>query len=174
MNYRRARAAGGCYFFTVVTHQRCKLFTSDASVGQLHHAFRLVMNKYPFTIDAIVILPDHLHCIWTLPPGDANFATRWRLIKTHMTKWMSGYGAVRLIRPTGSVWQKRYWEHVIRSDEDFRAHVDYIHYNPVRHRYTNRPADWAWSSFGLYVRRGLLASDWGASDISISQSVGRE
>jgi len=180
MQYRRARVPGGCYFFTAVTHQRRKLFTCNAVVDQLRHAFRRVMNKYPFTIDAIVVLPDHLHCIWTLPAGDADFGTRWRLIKTYVTQGMSDYGALRLIRPTGrgegmpSVWQHRYWEHVIGSETDFRAHVDYIHYNPVRHQYVSRPADWGWSSFGMYVRRGIYASDWGASEILLPESVGHE
>ena len=180
MRYRRAFVPGGRYFFTVVTNQRHKFFTHDAPVDCLHHAFRGVMSKYPFTIDAIVILPDHLHCIWTLPPGDAGYGMRWRLIKTCVTKRLSDYVATRLIRPIGSkvdlrsVWQHRYWEHVIRSDADFRAHVDYIHYNPVRHGYVSKPGDWVWSSFGLYVRRGVLTSDWGASEIVIPGSVGHE
>jgi len=172
MQYRRAFVPGGSYFFTVVTHQRHKLFTGDVPVELLRCAFRRVMEKYPFSIDAIVVLPDHLHCIWTLPPGDADFATRWRLIKTYMTRWMSDYAAAPLIRPT--VWQKRYWEHVIRSEADFSAHIDYIHYNPVRHGYVSRPADWAWSSLGRYVRRGVLPGDWGSSEIRIPENVGRE
>ena len=172
MRYRRARIPGGCYFFTVVTHQRCRLFVRDEQVEHLRFACRRVMEKYPFSIDAMVVLPDHLHCIWTLPPGDADFATRWRLIKTYVTKRMSDYGATHLIRPT--VWQQRYWEHVIRDETDFRAHVDYIHYNPVRHGYVRMPADWAWSSFGLYVRRGVLTDDWGAGEIALPEGLGRE
>jgi putative transposase len=156
MRYRRAFVPGGSYFFTVVTHQRHKLFTCDVSIDLLRHAFRKVMKKYPFSIDAIVILPDHIHCIWTLPPGDANFATRWRLIKTYMTQRMSDYAAAPLIRPT--VWQKRYWEHAIRDETDFRAHVDYIHYNPVRHGYVRMP----------------VTSDWGAGEIALPEGVGRE
>jgi len=180
MQYRRVRVPGGCYFFTAVTHQRHKLFTNDVTIGLLRQAFRRVMNKYPFSIDAIVVLPDHLHCIWTLPAGDSDFVTRWRLIKTYVTQGVSDYGASHLIRPTGkgdarkTIWQHRYWEHVISSGADFRAHVDYIHYNPGRHQYVNRPADWAWSSFGVYVRRGILENDWGTSEILLPESVGHE
>ena len=180
MRYRRARVPGGCYFFTVVTHQRHKLFTSEAPVKLLRSAFRAVMRKHAFSIDAIVILPDHLHCIWTLPPGDADFARRWRLIKTAFTKhcppdWCAVKPATaRIGKGHRSVWQHRYWEHLIRDEADFRAHVEYIHYNPVRHQYVKRPADWVWSSFGLYVQRGVLASDWGATEISFPETVGRE
>ncbi|HHH43786.1 MAG TPA: transposase [Gammaproteobacteria bacterium] len=180
MRYRRARVPGGCYFFTLVTHQRCQLFGSEAAVNLLRTAFRSVMRKHPFSLDAIVVLPDHLHCIWTLPPGDADFARRWRLVKTAFTRRCSPawYGGVPPATPVGKqgrqVWQRRYWEHVIRDEDDFRAHVDYIHYNPVRHGYVNRPADWAWSSFGRFVRRGVLASDWGATEICFAEGVGRE
>jgi len=180
MRYRRACVPGGSYFFTVVTHQRHKLFTSDAPVNLLRSAFRAVMRKYPFSIDAIVVLPDHLHCIWTLPPGDADFALRWRLIKTAFTKqcppeWdAENPDNACTCKGQRYVWQRRYWEHLIRDEADFWAHVDYIHYNPVRHQYASRPVDWAWSSFGLYVQRGVLTSDWGATEISFPETVGRE
>jgi len=180
MRYRRACVPGGSYFFTVVTHQRHKLFTGEAPVNLLRTAFRSVMRKHSFSIDAIVILPDHLHCIWTLPPGDADYARRWRLIKTAFTKqcspeWCANNRDTARIRGRQRpVWQHRYWEHLIRSEADFQAHVAYIHYNPVRHQYVKWPADWAWSSFGRYVQRGVLASDWGATGITIPETVGHE
>jgi putative transposase len=180
MRYRRARISGGCYFITVVTHQRRELFNNEVVVELLRDAFRQVVKKYPFIIEAMVVLPDHLHSIWTLPQGDADYMTRWRLIKTYVTKAVSDKGAERLIRPTGygkimqPLWQHRYWEHVISSERDFRAHVDYIHYNTVRHGYVKRPGDWPLSSFELYVRCGLLASDWGASEVRFPEKVGRE
>jgi putative transposase len=178
--YRRACIPGGSYFFTVVTHQRRKLFTGDTEVDCLRHAFRTVKHKHPFSIDAIVILPDHLHCIWTLPADDADFARRWRLIKSAFTKqcpseWRTVKPDVaRTRKGQQAIWQHRYWEHMIRDEADFRAHVDYIHYNPVHHRYVSKPADWIRSSFGLYVQRGMLNSDWGASGIELPDSVGRE
>jgi len=138
------------------------------------------MGKHPFSIDAIVILPDHLHCIWTLPAGDADYARRWRLVKTAFTRQCPPeWCAVKPVTArTGKrhrcVWQHRYWEHLIRSEADFQAHVEYIHYNPVRHQYVSRPADWAWSSFGRYVRRGVVGSDWGATEIGFPETVGQE
>ena len=104
MQYRRAFGSGGCFFFTVVTADRRTLFGDDKNVETLREAFRAVRSKRPFTLDAVVVLPDHLHCIWTLPPGDADFATRWRLIKSWFTKHCvaggpSGYAS--LTRPTG-------------------------------------------------------------------------
>lgn len=180
MRYRRACVPGGSYFFTVVTHQRHKLFTSEAPVNLLRTAFRSVMRKHPFSIDAIVILPDHLHCIWTLPSGDADFARRWRLIKTAFTRQCSSewraknLDSMRICGRQRPVWQHRYWEHLIRSEADFQAHVEYIHYNPVRHQYVRRPADWGWSSFGRYVQRGVFTNDWGATEVSFSETVGRE
>ena len=180
MQYRRAFVPGGRWFFTVVAHRRKKLFTTGITVQWLRDAFRNVMRRHPFTIDAIVILPDHLHCIWTLPPGDADFSRRWRLIKTAFTKRCMAERSRK--KPDHAcpcegkrpVWQHCYWEHLIRDEADFCAHVDYIHYNPVRHGYVSRPADWAWSSFGLYVRRGVVAPDWGASGIRFPETVGHE
>ncbi len=180
MRDRRARVPGGCYFFTVVTRQRRKVFNSDVAVELLRDALRRVIKKHPFIIEAMVVLPDHLHGIWTLPQGDVDYMTRWRLIKTYVTKGVSDSNALRMIRPRDSgglmqpLWQHRYWEHVITSERDFCAHVDYIHYNPVRHGYVGCPGDWQWSSFGHYVRRGLLDSDWGVSGVRFPESVGRE
>ena len=177
MRYRRARVAGGCYFFTVVTFRRCKLFADEYAVSVLRDAFRVVMVRRPFVMNAAVVLPDHMHCIWTLPENDADFAGRWRLIKTSVTKKLSDYAATRLIRPTQSprsVWQHRYWEHLIRDDDDYRAHIDYVHYNPVKHGHVRRPLDWRYSSIHRYVADGSLPTDWGAAFMDCQQHVGRE
>ena len=151
MQYRRANVHGGCYFFTLVTERRRKLFINDTNVDLLRQAFRHVMDKRPFIMDAVVILPEHLHCIWTLPPDDSDFSTRWRLIKTWFTKHCNDKykmkpNTSRLIKKEQVIWQRRYWEHVISDDLDFEHHVNYIHYNPVKHQYVKKPSDWRDSS----------------------------
>jgi putative transposase len=126
-------------------------------------------QERPFTIDAVVILPDHLHAILTLPQGDADFAGRWRRIKGHFSTQLLAAGIAIRSHANGelALWQRRYWEHTIRDEHDFVRHVDYVHYNPVKHRLVTRVRDWPHSSFHLYVRRGLLSSDW-AGDVSES------
>src|SRR6266571_793426 len=137
MRYRRAYAPGGTFFFTLVTEGRQPILASPAAIATLREAFRTVKTARPFEIEAIVILPDHLHCIWTLPPGDGDFATRWRLLKTWFTKhrppeFHSPLTASRCAKQQQAVWQHRYWEHQIRDQTDYNRHVDYIHYNPVK------------------------------------------
>ena len=163
MRYRRTFQPGGSFFFTVVTAHRRPIFASADAVALLREAFRVVRKARPFDIDAIVVLPDHLHCIWTLPDGDADFMTRWRLIKT----WFSKHSAFK------NIWQHRYWEHLLRDERDFEHHVDYIHFNPVRHGLANRVVEWPYSSFHQYVARGMYPVDWGGA-FSESAAVGRE
>jgi len=115
-----------------------------------------VQSTHPFNIDAWVLLPEHLHCIWTLPEGDTDFSKRWGLIKVNFSKELS--------HPTTPVWQNRFWEHLIRDDADLQRHVDYTHYNPVKHRFVQRATDWPFSSIHRYVRLGWLPSDWGCQD----------
>jgi len=170
MNYRRSRLAGGTHFFTVVTANRAPILTKPAAVQCLRTTFRHVIHRYPFTIDAIVIMPDHIHCIWSLPEGDSNYPTRWRLIKTGVTKSLGTPPAAQT--PT-SPWQKRYWEHTIRDQKDFNRHVDYIHFNPVKHGYVDRAIDWPYSSFHRFVKEGILAVDWGI-DEAMLEGVGNE
>lgn len=179
MQYRRAIQAGGCYFFTLVTEQRRRLFTAETRVEVLRNALRQVMNRHPFTVDAIVILPDHLHCIWTLPPDDADYATRWCLVKSWFTRHCDAAvrtrpNAARLRRGEQAIWQHRYWEHLLRDESDYRRHVEYIHYNPVKHGYVDRPSDWPYSSFRRFVASGLLTEDWGAKVMVFPDSVGHE
>lgn len=119
------------------------------------------MEKLPFAMDAVVILPDHLHCIWQLPPDDADFSTRWRLIKRHFAL---GIDAPMTARGEKKVWQRRFWEHFLRDEEDWRRHMDYIHYNPVKHGYVSSPVDWVSGSFQRAVKEGLYPVDWGGQE----------
>mgnify|MGYP001194510540 FL=1 len=156
-DYRRAWIPGGVYFFTVVLEQRRPLFDSEARVALLREAVRRTRAERPFTIDGFVVLPDHLHCLWRLPEGDADFAGRWREIKKRFTRGLALPASER-------VWQRRFWEHAIRDEADWRRHLDYIHYNPVKHGHVARPGDWAWSSFKACVARGWYEPGWGESE----------
>ncbi|MDN5882262.1 MAG: transposase [Nitrosospira sp.] len=159
VRYRRVRVAGGTYFFTVALADR-RAATLVRHADMLREAFRVTRERHPFTVDAIVVLPEHLHTIWTLPEGDDDYPARWQLIKTRFTRGVSKLGIAW--PPLQSPWQRRYWEHVIRDDGDFRHHVDYIHYNPVKHGHTVRVRDWPYSSFHRYVKNGMLSIDWGS------------
>ena len=166
-NYRRANAEGGCYFFTVNTlHSQPFLIDADIRAA-LRGAIESVRKTLPFMIDAWVLLPDHLHCLWTLPEGDADFATRWRLIKTRVTQHCGArlardehMTARRKEKRQSSLWQNRYWEHQIRDEDDFARHVDYVHWNPVKHGQVMRVEDWPYSSFHRYVKEGVYPQDW--------------
>ena len=166
--YRRANILGAMYFFTVVTHRRRRILTEDMSRSLLRMAFRKIQQKYPFTIEGIVILPDHLHTLWRLPEGNSRFSLRWRLIKSDyaseyikITPGLSGLSDSRQKKGERVVWQRRYWEHLIRDDGDFERHLDTIHYNPIKHGYVQSPHDWEWSSLHRYVERGWNETDWG-------------
>ncbi len=157
MKYRRAKTPGATYAFTLVTYNRQPLFQSSETVDILRQSFHVVKQRHPFYIDAIVILPDHLHCLWTLPEYDANFSTRWRLIKSHFTRhcpdeYKHPRSISRLKKKEQAVWQRRFWEHEIRDENDFNRQIDYIHYNPVKHGYVQFPNEWPYSSFHRYVR----------------------
>lgn len=156
--YRRLYQPGGCYFFTVVTLERRPLLTQPQSIARLRAAFKQVTNRRPFEIESIVIMPDHLHCLWRLPEGDNDFSTRWRLIKRYFAV---GIDTAVNNRREKAVWQRRYWERLIRDEEDWLRHMDYIHYNPVKHGYVTAPADWPHSSFQQAVLKGLYPADWG-------------
>lgn len=156
--YIRARQPGGTYFFTVVTHRRRPLLALPETVERLRQAFRHVMAQRPFAVEAMIILPDHLHCLWRLPVDDTNYSERWRQIKRFVS---IGTALDSNRRGEKALWQRRYWEHVIRDEEDWRRHCDYIHYNPVRHGYVTRPADWPHGSFARAVARGWYEPEWG-------------
>ena len=178
MQYRRAFVPGGSYFFTVVTERRRTLLASAEAVEVLRMAIQAVRSTRPFEVDAMVVLPDQLHCLWTLPPDDADFATRWRLVKTWFTKHCDpGLRAVpnraRVAKREQAVWQHRYWEHLLRDEADFVRHVEYIHYNPVKHGHAQAPMDWPYSSFRRYVEAGVYPADWGRSEMKF-EGVGFE
>ncbi|NEP03008.1 MAG: transposase [Symploca sp. SIO2E9] len=180
MQYRRATTPGATYFFTVVTYQRQKLFLTSDTIAHLRYAFQAVKTNHPFTIDAIIVLPDHLHCLWTLPPGDANFSTGWRLIKTTFSRvcpnqYKRDRNSSRQYKKEQAIWQRRFWEHQIRDEYDLKQHIDYIHYNPVHHNLVRRPRDWQYSSFHPYVERGDYDINWGAEDaVSLEENIGHQ
>jgi putative transposase len=163
-HYGRAYIPGGSFFFTVALLERRQHLLTD-NITALRESFRSVRAKYPFRIDAMVVLPEHLHCIWTLPTGDADFSTRWRLIKGRFARAIVPgelRSSRRVQKGERGIWQRRFWEHVIRDEQDFATHVDYIHYNPVRHGWAQRVSDWPHSSFHRYARLGIYPEDWAA------------
>ena len=167
-DYRRYFVEGGTYFFTLVTANRAPLFHSDSARRLLGRIMREVCRESLFSTVAIVLLPDHVHAIWTLPNGDAEYSRRWQAIKARFTsEWLDGGGQEQRV-PQGygrqrrrGVWQPRFLEHTIRDETDLHRHADYIHYNPVKHGHVRCPKDWPWSSFLRYVRSGDYAENWG-------------
>ncbi|UWQ36657.1 REP-associated tyrosine transposase [Leisingera aquaemixtae] len=161
-NFRRFKSDGGCYFFTVNLAQRGTSLLID-EIAALRLAFSATLRQTPFYSDAMVILPDHLHAVWTLPDGDSAFPERWRLIKSRFSRAIDGsFGrsASKRAKREKGVWQRRYWEHFIRDAEDYRRHVAYCWANPVKHGLVQRPADWAFSSIHRDVRAGRVAAEW--------------
>jgi len=170
MQYRRINAPGGTFFFTLVTYQRKPIFDEEHAINLLRNAFRSVLLKHPFTIEAAVVLPDHLHMIWRLPENDSDYPTRWRLIKSHFTRHrVEGKNipttASRQSKGERAVWQRRYWEHLIRDDRDWQQHVEYVHYNPVKHGSGHAPVEWKYSSFHIFIKQGLYPPDWGSGEM---------
>ena len=141
MRYRRANVQGGCYFFTVALANRQSALLVE-QVDILRHAFRVVRQRHPFEIVAMVVMPEHLHAVWQMPPGDADFAMRWSLIKSAFSRAIPKHESIRASRAKKrerGIWQRRYWEHFIRDDNDLAQHVDYIHGNPVKHGLAHAP-----------------------------------
>jgi len=161
-DYRRNRVPGGAYFFTVNLYdRRSQLLT--VNIDLLRDAVRTVRARAPFHIDAWVVLPDHLHSLWTLPEGDFDFSGRWQAIKTAFSKRVPQgefRSASREAKGERGLWQRRFWEHTIRDDGDYAAHVDYVHFNPVKHGLAASAADWRYSSFHRSVAMGLYPADW--------------
>lgn len=171
-DYRRAWHPGGTYFFTVNLLQRNGNDLLVRHIEHLREAVREVRALHPFIIHAWVVLPDHLHCVIELPEDDADFALRWRLIKMNFSKSLprsERISEVRQRRGERGIWQRRYWEHLIRDERDFQVHVDYVHINPYKHGLVARVADWPHSTFHRYVAAGVYPADWaggGGSDLS--------
>ena len=165
VGYRRNRVAGGTYFLTVnLEDRRCFLLVEHIEI--LRCAIRDVRRSRPFRIDAMVVMPDHWHAVWTLPPGDADYARRVQLIKAAFTRQLVWRHVPVEKGPRGEfrLWQKRYWEHTIRDDRDFEAHVNYVHINPVKHGHVTRAADWPYSTVHRYIERGLAPVDWACAE----------
>jgi putative transposase len=161
-NYRRAFVPGGCWFFSVNLLEPKRTLLID-HIDTLRDAVAQTRRRYSFAIEAFVVLPDHLHAVWTLPPGDADFSTRWRLIKTRFAKALpkqERLSAARKARNERGIWQRRFWEHLIRDDADYARHVEYCYINPVKHGLVTRVCDWPHSSFHRDVRRGIFPQDW--------------
>ena len=166
-DYCRYRIDGGTYFFTVNLADRNRSLLIE-HINVLREAFRAVKQAHPFKIDAVVVLPEHLHTLWTLPDGDDDFSQRWRQIKSAFSREIAKEEQIsrsRLRKQERGIWQRRFWEHAIRDEEDFRQHVDYIHYNPVKHGYVQKVVEWPYSSFHQHVRLGILPVDWAGSAI---------
>lgn len=162
-NYRRIWLPGSTCFFTVNLFDRRRRLLVDR-IDDLRAAFRETRAARTFEIIAIVVLPDHLHCVWQLPPDDDDNANRWAQIKAGFSRRLppdERRSAGRVARRERGIWQRRYWEHLIRDQDDLRRHVEYIHFNPVKHGYASRPVDWPYSSFARWVERGDYAVDWG-------------
>lgn len=153
------------YFFTVNTYRRQQVLTEAPFYQALKRSLRAVRAKHPFTIEAFVLLPDHLHCLWTLPENDADYAVRWNIIKrgvSQQTRRLIAPALTASRRQRGELglWQRRFWEHQIRDERDFEKHVDYIHWNPVKHGYVKQVKDWPYSSFHRFVERGIYPWGW--------------
>jgi putative transposase len=167
-NYRRAIVPGGSFFFTVVVHRRRPLFDQPAATALLGSVFRRCLMRWPFTVNAVVLLPDHLHTIWSLPPGDSDYSKRWGWLKKEFTKSWLQIGGQDYVVSEGrkrqrrrGIWQPRFWEHTLEDEDDFEAHFDYIHWNPVKHGHVDCPHQWPHSSFHRYVRLGVYDRLWG-------------
>jgi len=169
-NYRRNRIEGGCFFFTANLLERNQNQLLVQHISILRDVVKRVRSRHPFHIDGWVVLPEHMHCIWTLPKGDDDYAIRIRLIKTLFSKEMpktERRSSVRQRKGERGIWQRRFWEHTIRDERDYASHMDYLHYNPVKHGYVTRVMDWPYSTFRHHVRCGIYPENWGVSNIDI-------
>ena len=174
-NYRRHHREGGSYFLTINLQNRQQSLLTD-QITILRAATRKVRAAHPFHIEACVVLPDHLHCVWTLPPGDADYSARVRLLKSAFSKALPAAAnptASQARRHEKGFWQRRFWEHTIRDQADFNAHIDYVHINPLKHGLVARVRDWPYSTFHRYVEAGILTPEWGG-DVVLNEGIGGE
>jgi putative transposase len=161
--YVRAKIKGSIFFFTVVLSERSSNLRVE-QVDRLRRVYRSVQQVRPFETIAICVLPDHVHALWALPEDDADFSTRWNLIKGGFSRGLvaaDSRSASKIAKREKGIWQRRYWEHAIRDEVDLARHIDYIHFNPVKHGYVSRVRDWPHSSFHRFVEKGILPADWG-------------
>lgn len=165
--YRRMYVPGGTYFFTLVTYQRQPLFSIPENIILLRQATRQIKIEMPFEIIGAVVLPDHIHFVWKLPPKDTNYSKRIGKLKVLFTKSLSiksekltDISISRQKHRESNIWQRRFWEHTIRSDLDLENHLNYIHYNPVKHGLVSCPHLWQYSSFHDWVKKEVYPQDW--------------
>jgi putative transposase len=177
-DYRRNFIPGGTYFFTVVTHERRPILTTDLGRSILRNVIIGERLKRPFELMASVLLPDHLHAVWTLPAGDSNFSIRWARIKSKFTREYLRSGgregsstSSRERHSECAIWQRRFWEHTCRDEDDLKRCVDYLHWNPVKHGLVDSVADYPWSSFHRFVREGEYEPGWGR-DVAFPGVIG--
>ncbi|MHB1221983.1 MAG: REP-associated tyrosine transposase [Gammaproteobacteria bacterium] len=174
MEYRRLIQPGASYFFTVnLANRQSNLLIEK--IDQLKLAFNEVRSRHPFKLNAIVILPEHIHAVMTLPKNDSNYSLRWSLIKGSFSRKIESIEKVSLSRKKKrerGIWQRRFWEHLIRDDNDYEKHVNYIHYNPVKHGYVKSPVDWRYSSIHRYIAKGILPSNWSCYVESLDENYG--
>ena len=165
-NYRRLYIEGATWFFTVNLAQRKNKSLLVDEIDLLRQSFRYVKKRHPFVTNAIVIMPEHLHCLWTLPEGDTDYSTRWRLLKSYFSRGIPKGESIsqsRVQRKERGIWQRRFWAHLIMNQDDFNAHIDYIHWNPVKHGLVKSVRDWPNSSFQKFVAAGIYPENWGHS-----------
>lgn len=173
-DYRRSLVPGGCFFFSVALADRQSSLLVD-EIARLRHAYAITRTTLPFTTLAICVLPEHLHAIWALPAHDSDYAQRWALLKSRFSRGLPLAARLSLSqrhKREKGLWQRRYWEHRIRDAEDLQRHLDYLHYNPVKHGLVEQVKDWPYSSFHRHVRQGLLPVDWGGGPDAIRISSG--
>ncbi|HEX9933985.1 MAG TPA: transposase [bacterium] len=169
--YRRSYIPGGTFFFTVVTYNRKPILVTEFSRQYLKDAWNTITQKYPFDLVACCLMPNHLHCIWTMPENDFDYSIRWRGIKglfsrqyqRHINPKIQSTESYKKKREA-AIWQRRFWEHTIFSQDDFNCPVDYIHCNPVKHGFVRNPIDWPWSTFHRYTKMGIYEKDWGVCE----------
>jgi putative transposase len=172
--YRRVKIEGGVFFFTVTLADRSSDFLVR-HIDRVRQAYATTQKRHPFRTVAICILPDHLHAIWSLPPDDRDFPRRWTVIKSEFSRTFPGSAsrsASKITKREKGIWQCRYWEHTIRNETDLARHIDYVHFNPVKHGYVTRAYDWPHSSFHRYVAQGILPADWGGDIGELSGAFG--
>lgn len=179
MKYKRYIQPGGTYFFTVVTYNRKRVFSNTNNISSFMNAINCVQNNHPFDNLAYCILPDHIHMIWKLPDNDGDYPIRWQLIKSDFSRNYKNIDEIptasRIRKHERMVWQRRYWEHYIRDDLDLKNHMEYVFYNPVKHRLAKSPFEWKYGNFSDYVSDGLYDQQWGLNiESNHFENIGHE
>ena len=172
--YRRFYIPNALWFFTVNLAERKNNRLLIEQIDLLGQAFRYVKTRKPFYMNAVVIMPDHLHCIWRLPPEDGDYSIRWNLLKGYFSRKISTGERIsnsRQKRRERGIWQRRFWAHLIEDQKDLNRHIDYIHWNPVKHGHVKRVVEWPYSSFHQYIKQGVYSNDWGGGNACEVQGI---